>query len=47
LLLGILLAGVAGFLLLITRRRQRRQHLPYAFFLSAAGLVILLFVPRY
>jgi leader peptidase (prepilin peptidase)/N-methyltransferase len=44
LLLGILLAGVAGFLLLLARR-QPRQHLPYAFFLSAAGILILLFIP--
>jgi len=47
LLLGILLAGTAAALLLLTRRAERYQHLSYGFYLSAAGLVILLLTPLY
>jgi leader peptidase (prepilin peptidase)/N-methyltransferase len=47
LLLGILFAGAASFWLLLTRRAQRHQHLPYGFYLSVAGLAVLLLAPRY
>ncbi len=47
LLLGILLAGLAAGLLLLVGRSQRHQHLPYGFYLSLAGILILVFVPLY
>jgi leader peptidase (prepilin peptidase)/N-methyltransferase len=47
LLLGILLAGAAGLFLLLTRRAKPHHHLPYAFYLSAAGIAILLFTPLF
>lgn len=47
LLLGILLAGAAAILLLLTRRARRYHHLSYGFYLSVAGLVILLLTPLY
>jgi leader peptidase (prepilin peptidase)/N-methyltransferase len=42
LLLGVLLAGTAATVLLMTRRADCSQHLAYGFYLSIAGLVILL-----
>lgn len=47
LLLGILLAGLAGGLLLLFGRARQGQYLPYGFYLSLAGILLLTFIPLY
>lgn len=42
LLLGILLAGLATVLLLLTGRAALRSSMPYGVFLAAAGIMVLL-----